>query len=263
MPEKETRGHRSRKTAEQYLAEAANLEEQGLFEEAIAKLERAARVSTDKVPIYREIADLCRSQRLMEDAIAALRKAIRLKPNDVQAREALLEILLELGRYDDTINEARELLKISPRSLLARDVLSIAYIQKGMLDKALQVTNELIKLDPTSPINHFKKAVLYQQKGDIGNAIYEFSRVVEMEPDGEIARDAQQAIDTLDSYQLRSIVMLAVEDYIFRAKLIRDPEAAARERGYHLSVSGFSALRQIQFDELPEIYDEWKHTFYH
>ena len=57
--------------------------------------------------------------------------------------------------------------------------------------------------------------------------------------------------------------MLAIEDYIFRAKLIHDPESAALERGYYLSGAGISALRQIQFDQLPEIYSEWKQRYYH
>jgi len=199
----------------------------------------------------------------VNEAILAIKKAVKLKPDDVQAREMMLEILLEVGRFDDAIREAQELLRVSPRSLSARDVLSIAYLQKGMLERALQVTNELINLDPTSPINHFKKAVLFQQKGDIGSAIREFSRVLEMQPDSEMAQDAERALETLDSYQLRNIVMLAVEDYIFRAKLTRDPESAALERGYYLSESGMAALKQIQFDELPDIYAEWKQRYYH
>ena len=67
----------------------------------------------------------------------------------------------------------------------------------------------------------------------------------------------------LDSDQLRQIITLALEDYIFRAKLTRDPVAAAMERGFQLSFAGMSALKQIQFDELPEVYSEWKQRYYH
>ncbi len=84
-----------------------------------------------------------------------------------------------------------------------------------------------------------------------------------MQPDAEMAGDAQQAIDSLDSYQLRHIIMLALEDYIFRAKLVRDPEAAALERGYSLSYSGMAALKQVRFEDLPEVYSEWKQRYYH
>ena len=250
-------------SAKAHLKRAAELEKQGLFEETIEELEKAARLAADKGPVFKELAELYRSQGLTEQAVVAVKKAIKLRPDDVQARDTLLEMKLDLGRYDDAIQDAKDLLKVSPRSLSARDVLSIAYLQKGLLEKALQVTNELISLDPNSPVNHFKKAVLYQQKGDIGNAIAEFSRVLEMGADSEMAENAQDAIETLDLHQLRNIVMLAVEDYIFRAKLIRDPEAAALERGYYLSYSGMAALRQIQFEDLPEFYSEWKQRYYH
>jgi len=263
MTKQDAQSKKRRKGAEMHLERARKLEEEGLFKEAVQALEKAVRGAEDKVPVYVNLAELYRSQRNVEQAIVAVEKAIKLAPNDLRLREMLLEMLLELGRFDNAIEESKSLLEFSPKSLSARDVLSIAYLQKGMLDKALQITNELVSLDPGSPVNHFKKAVLYQQKGDIGSAIQEFSRVLDMHPDAEMAKDSEQAIDTLDSHQLRHIVMLAVEDYIFRAKLIRDPESAALERGYYLSYSGMSALKQIQFDELPEVWTEWKQRFYH
>lgn len=263
MADKQTGTGKHKRAAKSHMDRAAEMEERGRFREAISELEKAVRTATDKPLVYRELAELYRSQRQMDEAIDAIKQVIKHEPNDLQAREMLLEMLIELGRFDDAIRESKDLLKVSPRNLSARDVLSIAYLQKGMLDKALQVTNELVRLDPTSATNYFKRALLYQQKGDYGNAINEYSRVLEMHPDDEMAEDAQQAIDSLDSYQLRHIVMLAVEDYIFRAKLIRDPESAARERGYYLSYSGMSALKQIQFDELPEVYNEWKQRYYH
>ena len=246
-----------------HLERAKHLREEGNLEGAVASLQKALKASGEKAPVYIELADLYRDQRKFDLAIEAMRKAVKRRPNDVQARETLLEMLLEMGRFDDCIEESKAMLKLSPKSLSARDVLSIAYIQKDMIERALQVTNEMINLDPSSPGNHFKKALLYQQKGDVGNAIHEFSRVLEMGADDELAEGAQQAIEALDQFQIRHIVMLAVEDFIFRAKLVRDPESAALERGFYLSGSGMSMLRQIEFDELSDIWSEWKQRFYH
>ena len=224
---------------------------------------KAARVSSDKYPVYRNLANLYRNQRHIDEAIGAVKKAIKVRPSTAEPREMLLEMLLQLNKFDDAIREAKELIHLSPRSLIARDVLSIAYLQTGLLEKAIQVTNEMITIDPNSPANHFKKAVLFQQKGEVGSAIHEFSRVLEMQPELDMAEQAQQAIDTLDSYQMRHIVMLAVEDYIFRAKLIHDPESAAMERGYYLSYAGMSALKQMQFEDINDVYSEWKQKYYH
>jgi tetratricopeptide (TPR) repeat protein len=254
---------RLRKTAQEYLDQASKFQEDGQVTRAIAEVMKAARVSSEKGPVYRNLARLYRSRRKMDDAIEAIQKAIKANPRDTESREMLLEMLLELGKFEQAIVEAKNLLRISPRSMSARDVLSIAYLQIGLLEKAIQVTNELITLDPTSAANHFKKAVLFQQKGEVGSAIHEFGRVLEMGAELDMANEAREAIDTLDSYQLRHIVMLAVEDYIFRAKLIHDPESAAMERGYYLSYSGMSALKQIQFDDLTDVYSEWKQKYYH
>lgn len=263
MSDRDTKSGKPKKPVEARLERAARFEEQGMFGRAIGELKKAVRGAPDKARIYKELARLYRNRRRADDAILATRKALGLTPGDVQAREMLLEMLIEIGKFDDAIQEGKELLRISPRSLSARDALGVAYIQKGMFDKALKVANELTSLDPTSPVNHFKKACLYQERGDIGNAIQAFSRVLEMQPDSEVARDAQEAVDTLDSQQLRHIIMLAVEDYIFRAKLIYDPEAATLERGYFLSCAGMSVLKQIQFEDLPEVYAEWKQRYYH
>jgi len=251
------------KSADAYLEKATEYEEAGLLDEAVRELKKALRATSDKGPVYLKLAEVYEAQRQMDDAVSAINKAIHLNPSDVEAREMLLDVLLELGSFDEAIRESNNLLRIHPRSLSALEVLSIAYLQKGMLDKALKVTNELITLDPSAPANHFKRAWLFQQKGDDGSAIAEFTRVLEMHPEDEMARDAQQAMDVLDSRQLRQIITLALEDYIFRAKLTRDAEAAALERGYVLSYSGMAALKQIKFDELPEVYSEWKQRYYH
>lgn len=246
-----------------HIQNACQLVESGRIDEAIGNLGQVVKRVRCKHPIYRKLAELHRDQRQYRDAMENLNKALTIKPDDIESREMLLEMCLEQGRYDDAIAYSRDLIRVSRSSLSARDVLYFAYLQKGMLEKALQMTNELIRLDPSSPVNHYKKAFIHHEKGDISAAIHELSRVLEMSPDDEMEAEAQQAIDQLDSYQIRHILMLAIEDFIFRAKLIRDPESAAVERGYYLSYSGISMLRQIEFDNLPEIYTEWKQHYYH
>ncbi|MHB0913202.1 MAG: tetratricopeptide repeat protein [Armatimonadota bacterium] len=252
-----------KKSIEERLDAVAKLEQGGHIREAVDELKRALRSRADRGSIYARLAELYRAEMRMDDAIDAAKSAVAERPSDYRSREFMLELLLEAGRLDEVIAEARKFIAVHSRSLAARDVLGIAYLQKGMIDSALSVTNEMIKINPTSPANHFKKAVLYQQKGELASAIQEFARVLEMQPDLEMAARAERAINALDTYQLRNIVSLAVEDYIFRTKLIHDPETAALERGYYLSGTGMDALRQIRFDQLPEIYSDWKQRYYH
>ncbi len=249
-------------TAREHIDQAAKLQERGLLIDAVSEMKKAVRLSTDKAPVYKELAGLYRNLLLGDEAIASIKKAIHAKPDDIPAREFLLEMLLEQDKFDEIISECTELLRRSKRNLIARDILSIAYFKKGMVERALQITNEMIRLYPTSPLSHFKKGVLCQHKGDIRNAVREFSRVLDMEPDDELAEYAQQAVDNLDSGQLRNIVVLAMEDYTFRSKLIRDPESAVLEKGYHLSYAGISSLAQIRFDSLPDNFADTRQKHY-
>jgi len=243
-----SRGNAVRAAA--YVRRVASLERQGLYDEAIKVLEKAIALVPDKISHRIRLAELYRAQRKMESAIEELKRAIELDPCNATTQEALLQMYVEAGQYDEAIIGSKGLLRKYPKNLFALDVLGLAYLQKGLLDEALQVTSRLVHLDPLDSANHFKKAVLFQQKGDCARAIEEFTRVIEMDPDGEMSDDARQALAALDSYQLRQIAILAGEDRLFMAKLLRDPEEAVRERGFVLSYAGMLALRQIDFPSL-------------
>ena len=242
---------------------AAALEIQGEFDAAAASMLKALRARPDKAESWSRLGGIYRQMSKFDLAIEAYSKSLQINPNDSPAQEALLQSYLETNRCREAIDHSRRLLKKWPRNLYARDVLSVAYMQLGLVDKAIRITDELIRLDPTDPSNHFKKGVLFQQKGEISLAIKEYARVVDMDPESSIAEQAKQAVSTLDSYQIRQIVSLASEDSVFRTKLARDVESAAMEKGFLLSYTGLTTLRQISFENPPEDGDGPKYYHYH
>lgn len=239
---------------------ASSLAKRGLYEEAIAHIEEAMAICPHDPRFTLQLADIYRAQNRIGPAIEAMRTAVDLDPHNSTAHEQLLKTLLELGHYDDAINTSRRLLSRCPKNLFARDILGIAYLQQGMLDKALLVTNEMIHLAPMDSANYFKKAVLLQQKGEVAQAMAEFIRSLEMDPEGDMADDTREAIAALDGYQLRQVLALAVEDAVFKAKLLLDPECAVLERGFRLSPGGLATLRQIDLDDLP---GDPRNRYYH
>ncbi len=233
-----------------YLRRASAQERKGEYEGAIDNVRKAIKIGQRKASTYAKLAMLCRAAGRIDEAVSALRTAAECEPENPEVREMLLQVCIESGKYEDAIKESRIMLKKWPKNLYARDVLSIAYLHQGKYNQALRVTDELIYLDPLDPINHFKKAIIFQQKGEIGAAMIEYTRVLELDPDSEIARDAQEAMASLDNFQLRQILALAMEDNLFRVKLTRNPESAVMERGFVLSPEGFQALRQVDYDSL-------------
>lgn len=230
---------------------ASSLARQGLYDEAIENIHKAMAINPRNARFSVELANIYRAQNRMNLAVDAMRNATELDPRNSVVQEQLLLALIELGRLDEAVVVGRKLLARLPKNLYARDMLSIAYLQQGKLDSALEVTNELIRLAPTDPLHHFKKAVLLQQKGEVCQAMVSFTRVLEIDPEGEMADDAREAIAALDSYQLRQILTIAIEDAIFKTKLTLDPDLASQERGFLLSSGGIAALRQIDLDSLP------------
>lgn len=229
---------------------ASTLAQRGKYDEAIASVEEAIALYPHEAKCSVRLADLYRAQNRMGPAVDAMQRAVELDPGNADVQQILLRTLIELGRYDEAVDTSRRLLKQSPKNILARDVLSIVYLQQGRLDQALKVTDELIHLAPTDSANHFKKGVLLQQKGEIASAMAAFIRAFELDPDGEMSDDTREAIAALDSYQLRQILTVAVEDPVFRAKLTIDPEMALGERGFRLSAAGIATLRQIDVSDM-------------
>jgi tetratricopeptide (TPR) repeat protein len=209
------------------------------------------------------MASLLRESHRSSEAYEILRDAISRAPYSPEARESLAEICLEMGRWDEAIQQSNVLLTLYPRSLFARDVLSAAYLQRGLIDKALRITDEMVSLDPNDASNHFKRGVLLQQKGRVGAALAAFQRVVQMDPESDVADESRSAIEMLDNYQIRQVVMLAVEDIPFRLSLLKECGAAVASRGFFLSDRGVAALGQIRFDDLPDAPPGWRHYHYH
>jgi len=252
------RGSSARLTS--LMKRASVLVEQGMYDEAIENIKKAMAIRPRDPKFSLRLADVYRAQHLIEPAIEAMKHAVELDPLNCTANEQLLCTLLELGRYNEAISMSCKLIERSPRSIFARDILGIAYLQQGMLDKALRVTNESIRIDPTDSAHYFKRAVLLQQKGEVSEAMAAFTWVVDMDPEGEMADDAHEAIAALDSYQLRQVITIAVEDAVLKAKLTLDPESALAERGFRLSAAGVATLRQIDLNELP---NDPRSRYYH
>lgn len=235
-----------------FIRRANTLAERGMYDEAIENVKQAMAIYPREPKCSLQLANIYRAQNRMGQAIEAMKKAVELDPLNATVQEQLLRTLLELERYDDAISTSKKLLKLSPKNIFARDILGVAYLQQGMLDKALKVTNDLIRLAPTDSTHYFKKAVLLQQKGEISSAMDAYLRVLEMSDNTEIIDDTRAAIAALDSYQLKQILTILIEDPVFRAKLALDFQSALEEKGFKLSTSGMLTLKQINIDDLPE-----------
>ncbi|MFQ3548778.1 MAG: tetratricopeptide repeat protein [Armatimonadota bacterium] len=228
-----------------------SLVRKGRFEEAINAVNEAISLDPNCPKSHIQLANIYKNNNEIALAVECMQKALEIEPENTSLQEELFSVLLELGRYDETLKISKRCLDVSPRNLMALDAMAVAYLQKGLLDKALKIINRMIALCPMDPINFYKKATLLQQKGEITKAMAAFLQALEMDPTGELANEARDAITSLDSYQLKQVLTIALEDSVFRAKLILDMENALIERGFLLSPGGIAILKQIDMQTLP------------
>jgi tetratricopeptide (TPR) repeat protein len=240
-------------TLQRLLKRAERQIEQRRYHEAVASLQRAIATGADEYTCTLHIAVIYSIEQYWENAFVALEKAISLAPNRTVGLELLMDIAIEAGDPNRALAASQALIKLVPRHLSAHNALGAIYMQRGDVDAAIRVTNTLIRLDPKNPANHFKKALLCQHKGEVGLAVEEFTLAYRLDPDGIYADPARDALENLDSYQINQVLTLAMEDLVFRAKLMRDAEDAVAERGYALSSMGNHILGELCEDLLDDV----------
>lgn len=245
------------------LRHADDLAAAGLVEEALVELRTLVHTVPDSTRGYLRLASLLRQRRRSGEAREVLEAAVAHAPRCPVSREALAEVCLEIGRYDDAIQHGMTLLAMRPRSIQARDLLSTAYLQRGQYERALRLCDEMIRLDPCEPAHHFKRGVVLQQNGLLAAACQAFLRALEIAEEGELSEACLAAIDLLERYQIRQIVLLATEDVLFRLQVIHDPAETLLTRGYYLSDAALAALssqlRNVPMESAPG----WRHYWYH
>jgi tetratricopeptide (TPR) repeat protein len=229
--------------------------EQRRYHQAIASLQRAIATGADEYTCTLHIAAIYSLEQRWDGAFGALERAISLAPRRTLGHELLMDVAIEAGDPDRALSASQALIKLVPRHISAHNALGAIYMQRGDVDAAMRVTNTLIRLDPKSPAHHFKKALLCQHKGEVALAVQEFTITHRLDPEGLYSDAAREALENLDSYQINQVLTLAMEDVVFRAKLLRDAPEAAEDRGFALSDMGNHILGELCTQLLTEVPD--------
>uniref|UniRef100_A0A7C4TG58 Tetratricopeptide repeat protein n=1 Tax=candidate division WOR-3 bacterium TaxID=2052148 RepID=A0A7C4TG58_UNCW3 len=187
----------------------------GLYEEAIAELEKALSIDPnfllarnnleiilkksgkleDKVKelAHRieaepfdeiktlELADTYRKLNRYSQAIIFYRKVLDFNPGSYEAHFGLGLTLKSLGKYDDALEEIKKSLeiKISPEGYR---VLGEIYFNKGAVDLAIKNFQESLLLEPNSPETHFFLGFAYGEKGKHKEGREEIRKAIELNP---------------------------------------------------------------------------------
>jgi|GEM_PF-579241 len=185
---------------ESYVSMATGLRRLKRFDEAIEAYQRAITAKPGSYNLYREIAEVYRSQGKFSDAVAVTRRAIselnrkiaemqRDTTSQQQTLTELKKVLGELyadaswfysldGRAADAVSAALAAIQMSPELAVAYTNLCRAYNDQGKYLMAITQCNNALKYKPDDGETNFYLGRAYAANGKQADAARAFSRAV-------------------------------------------------------------------------------------
>ncbi|MCS6923939.1 MAG: tetratricopeptide repeat protein [Fimbriimonadales bacterium] len=235
------------------LQQAEEYVRRGRLKQAIRVLRRAVRSGQASLECYLRLAECYRLQENWHRAISTMRAALRSQPHATPVRERLVELLIESGQFTEAVSECQHWLRETPNHPVPLEHLLDAYWQSMDYEHALQVANQLVMLQPQSPHYRLRRARLLDNLGRHAQALSDYEQLAfDYSAPLEITLWALTELERLDRLQMDQMVHLLAEDPVFRLKFLRDPIAAARERGFVFSRIGEPMLESVS-DALREL----------
>src|SRR5262249_50580694 len=100
------------------------LHRKGLFKEALAEYEEAAKLAPNLAEVHSNLGSVLRQLGQLDEAITEHREAIRLKKNDPWMHANLGNALVATGRVEEAITVLNEAVRVFPKSLAVHNALA-------------------------------------------------------------------------------------------------------------------------------------------
>lgn len=173
---------------------AANLDDMGETDSAIATLQQMAVENPDKADPFIELGDVYRSAERFELAVENYNTAFTLIPELSGRHWSLLYargIALERsGAWPLAEADFLKALEFRPEQPYVLNYLGYSWVEKGLhLDKAGDMIRKAVELRPNDGYIVDSLGWVYFQLGEFTNAVSELERAVELLPDDPIVND--------------------------------------------------------------------------
>jgi tetratricopeptide (TPR) repeat protein/SAM-dependent methyltransferase len=183
-------GAPARDEAGAYNAQAALLQRQGRYDEAVASYRKALAISPDVAELHFNLGTALHDQGRVDDAIACYRRALELKPGLVVAYNNLGNALAVCGKPDEAAASYARALAIAPSHVEARRNLAAIHYNaanalrdRGDAHAALERYREALALRPDFAEAQANLAGLLHAHGRLDDALGCYRAAVVMHPD--------------------------------------------------------------------------------
>ena len=173
---------RGQERADQYLADARELLEEGLSDAALATFGLALEENPDLTEAYLEVADIHKTRGDYRIAETNYDEAVRTDPNNFDGIYGSALMKHFTGRLAEAVRGYLLALSIEPDSFEANRDLSAAYLQAGSPQQALPYALAATNLDPDAQPAWSNLAVTYAMLGRWDDAILAYRLAAELGP---------------------------------------------------------------------------------
>jgi serine/threonine protein kinase/Flp pilus assembly protein TadD len=164
------------------LSLARLLEEQGEFDAAIARTQRAIEMDPTNMKAHFRMGVLLKGLKKSDEAAACFRQAIRLDPTFAYSHFCLGNTLRDLGRPEDAIGCFERAIELKPTDFLPHYCLGGTLRDLGRLAEAEVSYGRAVELNPVSAENHSALGHVLNRQGRSDEAILSFRKAIEAEP---------------------------------------------------------------------------------
>jgi Tfp pilus assembly protein PilF len=159
---------------------AATLEEQGKFAEALDQWRRLASDHKEAAVLGR-LGNLAKQLGFLEEAESAFREAIEIDNKESRAYVGLASVLMERDEYEDASQLLRKALSLE-KTEYAYTMLGTALVRMGKDEEATENLEAALVVDPAFDEAYFNLALI-KRKTDRDEAERLFLRALESDPD--------------------------------------------------------------------------------
>jgi tetratricopeptide (TPR) repeat protein len=222
--------------AQQAVARARILAEQGLDDIAVAEFERAIAINPRLTPAYMGVGDIFRKKGDFSKAEQSYAKAADLEPQNFEAHYGRGLMLQLLDRVGEAVRAYLRALAIKPNDFEANLNLATAYLQLGEAAAGLPYAQRAVSLKGGSGAARVNLGAIYASLADFESAVVEYQQAAElMQLSPELLLNLADALGQTARYA----EMQNTLEQLIRVK----PSAVAYER---LATAHF---RQRRYDE--------------
>ena len=129
--------------------------------------------------------------------IDSLRNVLKENPKDTTALLIMAEMYEIASRFDQAQKYYQDYLSVNPENINIQLRLANLYFKQKKFTEAEALLKKILEKQPNNPYALYNYALTLHLMGDMDGAVDHWQRAIKADPDGEIGKQAREAIQTV------------------------------------------------------------------